>query len=168
VDTTSAAAAKTNNPPPSAKWNTNNTVGFAWAANNGEVELGKLGEKKATNAEVKSFARMMVTDHSKMLTEVKALGTKLKADADTTADDVKDLINGSRDEVKDLTDKAKGADWDKNYMDKMVADHQKVLDKLNDAAKNNTDPDITKALTEATGKVQEHLTKAQAVRAKLG
>jgi putative membrane protein len=69
--------------------------------------------------------------------------------------------------VKELTDKAKGADWDKNYIDKAVDDHQKVLGKLQDAAKDNTDPEMTKALTEATAKVQAHLTKAQAIQAKL-
>jgi predicted outer membrane protein len=87
--------------------------------------------------------------------------------ADTTMDDTKDLINGSHDELKDLTDKAKGADWDKDFIGKMVDDHQKVLDKLQDAAKNTTDSTWTKALTDATGKVQEHLTKAQALQAKL-
>jgi predicted outer membrane protein len=87
--------------------------------------------------------------------------------ADTTVDDVKGLMGHAKDELKDLTDKAKGADWDKNFMDKMIEDHQKVLDKLQSAAKDNTDPEITKALTDATGHVQEHLTKAQAIRAKL-
>src|SRR5436190_1474449 len=87
--------------------------------------------------------------------------------ADTTAaaaDDVRHLSNHARDEIKDLTDKAAGADWDKNYMDKMVDDHQKVLDKLQDASKNTTDPDVTKALEAAVGKVQTHLTKAQDIR----
>lgn len=166
ADTTAAAAATTTTPTPS-KWTAGTLLGYTWAADNGEVALGKLGQTKATNAEVKAFAKEMVTDHSKMLAGDKALATKLNATADTTADDVKDLLGHTNDEVKDLTDKAKGADWDKDFMDKMVEDHQKVLDKLNSAAKDNTDPDVTKALTDASSHVQEHLTKAQAIRAKL-
>jgi putative membrane protein len=169
-DTTAAAAATATPATPAAtvaKWTPATLLGYTWAANDGEVQLGKLGQTKATNAEVKAFAKMMVTEHGKMLADSKALGAKLNATADTTVDDVKDLMGHAKDELKDLTDKAKGADWDKNYMDKMIDDHQKVLDKLQSAAKDNTDAEVTKALTEATGHVQEHLTKAQAIRAKL-
>ncbi|HEY4303700.1 MAG TPA: DUF4142 domain-containing protein [Gemmatimonadaceae bacterium] len=166
ADTTAAAAAVTTTPPPS-KWTAPNTVGFAWAANNGEVQVAKLAETKAGNADVKAYAKMLVADHSKMLADVKALATKTSVVPDTTMDDVKDLMGHSRDELKDLTDKAKGADWDKDFIGKMVDDHQKVLDKLQDAVKNTTDSTWTKALTEASGKVQEHLTKAQELQAKL-
>jgi putative membrane protein len=148
-------------------WSNPSVLGFALAANNGEVQLGKLGQTKATNAQVKAFAKQMVTDHSAMLSQTKKLGTKLDATADTTAGDAHDLMAHGNDELKELTDKAAGADWDKNFMDKMIDDHQKVLDKLQDAAKNTTDADVRKALEEATGKVQAHLTKAQDIKTKL-
>jgi predicted outer membrane protein len=164
---TTAAASATAVTPTNTKWSTPTIVGFAVAANNGEIALGKLAETKGTNGEVKQFGKMMVTDHSAMLAATKKLGTKLNAQPDTTAGDVTDLMNHGRDEMKDLTDKPKGADWDKDYIDKAVSDHQAVLGKLQDAAKTNTDPDVSKALTEATAKVQAHLTKAQAIQAKL-
>jgi putative membrane protein len=150
-----------------SKWTTGSIVGFATAANEGEVQLGRLGEKKATSPQVKAFAKLMVTDHSAMLASTKKLGVKTKATPDTTMGDVHDLMGHSRDEMKELTDKAAGADWDKNFMDKMVDDHKAALDKLQDASKNATDPDVKKALEGATGKVQEHLTKAQDLRAKM-
>jgi putative membrane protein len=148
-------------------WATPTVLGFAWAANNGEIALGKLGEKKATNAEVKAFAKQMVTDHTAMLADSKKLAAKLSATPDTAANDAHDLMSHGNDEIKDLTDKAAGADWDKDYMDKMIDDHQKVLDKLQNAAKANTDADVSKALVDATAKVQAHLTKAQDIKAKL-
>jgi putative membrane protein len=182
VDTTAAAAARVDtamtpgNPSaapgttattPASNWTSPNVIGFAEAANNGEIALGKLGEKKATSADVKAFAKMMVTDHSAMLSDTKKLGTKLAATPDTTFGDTHDLMNHGNDEVKELTDKAAGADWDKNYMDKMIDDHQKVLGKLQDAAKSSTDADVQKALEGATAKVQAHLTKAQDIKAKM-
>jgi putative membrane protein len=148
-------------------WASPTVLGFAWAANTGEIALGKLGEKKATSPAVKAFARQMVTDHTAMLADAKKLGTKIYTTPDTAANDAHDLMTHGTDEVKDLTDKAAGADWDKNYMDKMIDDHQKVLDKLQDAAKNTTDADVSKALVETTAKVQAHLTKAQDIKAKL-
>ena len=165
-DTTTAAAATTTTPPPS-KWTAPSTIGFAWAANDGEIPIAKLAETKAGNADVKAYAKMLVADHTKMLSEVKALATKQSITPDTTMDDVKDAMGHARDELKDLTDKAKGADWDKDFIGKMVDDHQKVLDKLQDAVKNTSDSTITKALTAASGKVQQHLTKAQELQAKL-
>jgi putative membrane protein len=160
--TPSAAPATT-----TTTWANPTVIGYAWAANNGEIALGKLGQSKATNADVKAFARQMVTDHTAMLADSKKLATKLNATPDTAANDAHDLMNHGKDEIKDLTDKAAGADWDKNFMDKMIDDHQKVLDKLQDAAKATTDADVSKALVAATAKVQEHLTKAQAIKAKL-
>jgi putative membrane protein len=146
-------------------WTEPSILGYTGAANNGEIELGQLGAKKATNAKVKAYARELVAEHRTMLAEGKSMATKLSATADTAADDVRDLMNHARDEVKDLTDKAAGADWDKDFINKMIDDHQKVLDKLQDAAKNTTNADLRAALEKATGKVQQHLTKAQDIKA---
>jgi putative membrane protein len=145
-------------------WTDSTILGYALAANTGEVRFGQLGVKKATNAKVKAFAQEMVTEHRAMQAEAKSLATKVKATADTTADNARDLLNDGRDQIKDLTDKAAGADWDKNYIDKAIDEHQKVLDKLQDAAKNTTNADLRTALEKATGKVQQHLTKAQDIK----
>ena len=45
--------------------------------------------------------------------------------------------------------------------------HQKVLDKLQDAAKSTTDTTVAAGLAKSTAKVQEHLTKAQSIQAGL-
>ena len=145
-------------------WTPASIFGYTVAADSGEVQLGKLAQKKATNPAVKAFAREMVTDHSAMLKADHTLGTKLNATWDSTANNVGDVLNHTRDAIKDLTDKAAGADWDGDYIDKMIDDHQSVLDKLQDAAKNSNDADVRAALEKATGKVQEHLTKAQDIK----
>jgi len=145
-------------------WTNDKIFGFAHNANAGEIALGKLAETKATNPQVKAFAREMVKDHSAMMSETHALMGKLKANVDTAADDARDLANAGKDKLKELTDKAAGKDWDQNYIEDQINTHQKVLDKLTDAAKSNTDSTLTKALSKATSKVQEHLTKAQAIK----
>ena len=92
---------------------------------------------------------------------------KVNATVDSTWDDAKDLAGDGAEKLKELTEKEKGADWDKNYIESQVDIHQRVLDKLTDAAKSNTDTTITAALTKATAKVQAHLTKAQSIKAGL-
>ncbi|HEX5074383.1 MAG TPA: DUF4142 domain-containing protein [Gemmatimonadaceae bacterium] len=145
-------------------WTSASILGFARAANNGEIREGELAERKATTPAVKAFARQMVADHRTMLSDGKTLATKLKVTPDTADDDVRDVMKDVSDEVKDLTDKKAGLDWDEAYIDNQIKAHKDVLDKLQDASKNTTDPDLRAALEKATGKVQEHLTKAQDIK----
>ena len=170
IDTTHRAdslAARADTAAKGGGWNAASILGYATAANMAEIQEAKLAEKKATNPQVKAFARQMLADHEALLKDGKSLAAKLKAQADTANGDAHDLLNGSRDELKDLTDKKAGADWDKDFIDKEIDGHQHVLDKLQDAAKNTNDADLRAGLEKATGKVQEHLTKAQDLKAKL-
>jgi len=145
-------------------WTSANTVGFAAAAGAGEIRESELAVRKATTPAVKSFARQVIADHRALQTDMKALATKLNVKPDTADDDVRDAVKHSADDIKDLTDKKPGHDWDEQYIDNQIKDHKDVLDKLQDAAKNTTDADLRAALEKATGKVQEHLTKAQAIK----
>jgi putative membrane protein len=145
-------------------WTNDHIFGYAHNANEGEIALGKLASTKATNAKVKQFGAEMVKDHQAMMKDTHALMEKVKAGVDSTWDDAKDLASNGADKLKELTDKEKGADWDKNYIESQVDMHQKVLDKLQDAAKNSTDTTVTAGLSKATAKVQEHLTKAQSIK----
>lgn len=165
-DTTGMASAN-DTAGTTGKWSNPSVIGFAVASNGGEVQVAKLAVTKATNPTVRAFARQMIADHSAMLAQSRKLATKLSATPDTTTGDASDALNHTHDEMQDLSSKARGADWDKDYMDKMVSDHQDALSKLQDAAKNTTDPQVRAALETATGKVQAHLTKAQDIDSKL-
>jgi putative membrane protein len=148
-------------------WTNDHIFGFVHNANEGEIALGKLASTKATNAKVREFGQEMVKDHTQMMKDAHALMTKVNAGVDSTWDDAKDLAGAGADKLKELTDKAKGADWDKNYIDFMVDGHQKVLGKLQDAAKATSDTTVAAGLAKASAKVQEHLTKAQSIQAGL-
>jgi putative membrane protein len=152
------------NPTARSGWTEPSILGFAAAANAGEIQLAQLGVKKATNAKVKAYARELVAEHRELLAQGKSMAKKLSVTADTASDAARDLMNHARDEVKELTEKPAGADWDKDFINKMIDDHQKVLDKLQDAAKNTTNTDLRAALEKATGEVQQHLTKAQDIK----
>jgi putative membrane protein len=159
-----AAAATDTTANRTGSWTDGQIFAFASAANNGEIAEGKLAQTRATNAKVKAFARQMVTDHQAMLNELKTFAKNHNITADSTRNDVTDLTKDARDELKDLTDKAKGADWDKDFMDKEIDGHKKVLDKLQEAERSTTNPQFKEMLTKAIGKVQEHLTKAQDIK----
>ena len=155
---TDSAAASNNG------WTDGQILAFAVVANKGEIAEAKLATTKATNAKVKAFARQMLTDHTAMLNEGTTFAKKNNITPDSTKNDVVDLQKDAIDEMKDLETKAKGADWDKEFVDKEIDGHKKVLDKLQSAQNATTNQQLKDMLTKATAKVQEHLTKAQAIK----
>ena len=122
------------------------------AANGGlaEVALGKLAQQKATDARVKSFADMMVKDHSKANDELAAIA-KAKNITLPAAPDA--------DHQKKLDDLAKlsGKDFDKAYVDAMVDGHKKTLDLMQMAAKDCKDSDLKAFAAKIVPTVQMHL-----------
>lgn len=162
VDSAATAMANT-----AGSWTNDRIFGFTHNADNGEIALGKLAATKATNSVVKSYGQQMVKDHQAMMNDAHALMGKVNATADSTWDDAKDLAGDGAEKLKELTEKAKGADWDKNYIESQVDIHKRVLEKLQDAVRNNSDTTVTAAITKATAKVQEHLTKAESIKAGL-
>jgi putative membrane protein len=147
-------------------WGDGQILGYTTAVNNDEIAEGKLASTKARHPEVKAFAAMMVKEHQAMLAEGTAFASSHNVTADTTKDDITSAMKDGRESLKDFTDKAAGADWDKDYLDHQIEEHEKVLGKLEDAAKGTANTDLRAMLVKATGKVQEHLTKARALKEK--
>ncbi|HEU4720394.1 MAG TPA: DUF4142 domain-containing protein [Gemmatimonadaceae bacterium] len=162
VDSAATAMANT-----AGSWTNDRIFGYTHNADNGEIALGKLAATKATNSVVKAYGQQMVKDHQAMMNDAHALMGKVNATADSTWDDAKDLAGDGAEKLKELTEKEKGADWDKNYIESQVDIHKRVLEKLQDAVRNNSDTTVTAAVTKATAKVQEHLTKAESIKAGL-
>lgn len=160
----STATGNMNAQTTNASWSHDRVFGFEHNVNNGEIALGTLASTKGTNAQVKAFGRQMVTDHKAMMAEQHATMGKMNAAMDTTAGDAGDILEGANEMVKELTEKEKGADWDRAFVDGQIKTHEKVLERLEDAAKNSTDSTLTAALPKAAAKVQEHLTKARSLR----
>ena len=168
TDTTSAAGAVATPNDSAARaananngWTDGHIIGFTTAANASEIAEGKLAQTKATNAQVKAFAKQLVTDHQAMMDEGKAFATSNNVMPDTTNSDVTDLMHESQDGLKDLQEKKAGKDWDKEFIEHEIDGHKKVLEKLQQAAQSTTNQQLKDMLTKASGKVQEHLTKAQ-------
>jgi putative membrane protein len=97
-------------------------------ANKVDIDAGKLAASRSTSDEVKTFARLMVTDHTGVNKSATDLAGKLKVtpqDNPTSqslkADGEKNLAH-----LKTL----KGAAFDKAYIDNEVAYHQQVIDAL--------------------------------------
>ena len=95
-------------------------------ANQVDIDAGQLAKARSTDAQVKKFAELMITDHTGVNKSATALVTKLKV---TPADNAtsQSLKSGGDANLKTLKG-LKGAAFDKAYIDHEVGYHQAVLD----------------------------------------
>ena len=135
------------------------------AANQGEIAAGKMAETKATNASVKSFARDMVTAHTRMLNEGNALAKRLKITPDTAAADSITAMNQST--AATLESAAKGAAFDSAYVNAQVAGHEYVLTMIKNAEGAAQNADLKTMLTKAEPQVQTHLDRIKNIQGKM-
>jgi len=136
--------------------------------NAAEVAVGKTAASKAQNAEVKSFANMMVKDHTA------ALG-KLKDVEGVTTTDVKP--NAKHQATADRLSKLSGAEFDREYMSAMVTDHEEALSFLERQSKqtnsgssssNAGKKSLAKVSEDLIPTVRQHLQQAQKIQKDLG
>ena len=125
-----------------------------------EVELGRLAQDKGKNENVKSFAGMMVRDHSGVNDQVKSFAKRRNV---TLPDSVS---NSHKDKKNDLM-KKEGAAFDKAYMDAMVKGHQDVVDLFEKAANNSTDDEVKTFINNILPSIKTHLDSAKSIRKRL-
>jgi putative membrane protein len=135
------------------------------AANQGEIDAGKLAETKATSASVKSFAHDMVAAHTAMLNSGNALAKKLNITPDSAAADSISSMNQST--AAALNAAAKGPAFDSAYVNAQVDGHQYVLDLIKRAEGAAQNADLKSALTSTEPKVQAHLDRIKDIQGKM-
>ncbi|HEU4629078.1 MAG TPA: DUF4142 domain-containing protein [Gemmatimonadaceae bacterium] len=135
-------------------------------ANGKEIATGRIAQEKAQNADVKSFAGDMVTDHQAMQGQVDSLVTALNITPQAAEPDT--LQQALDQATQQLQGQAAGADFDRMYMDMMVSDHQATLDLLNRAASGAQRAELRTLIQGAIPKVQQHLDRARQIRGALG
>ena len=122
-----------------------------------EVELGRLGQQRGMHDEVKQFAARMVADHGKANDELKALaaakGVSLPTAIDRKHQRLAEKLNG-----------LSGPDFDREYMQHMLADHRKTVKSFARFARNGKDADVKSFAANTLSTLQSHLRAAQATR----
>lgn len=125
-----------------------------------EVKLSELAMQKSGNADVKSFATMMVKDHGEANKKLMALAATKNITLPTDLDeDHQKLWN-------DLNGKS-GMDFDKAYVDAMVDGHEKAVKLLQDEVKDAKDADLKMFAQEVLPTVEGHLNTIKGIKAKM-
>ena len=158
------STARVNAPPPAPPALTDGQiVGIVQLVNQAEINNGKQASSRATSVAVKSYARMMVTDHEQMHKDTDKLADNLKISEDDSP--AKQKYSKAADVELDSLKSFKGAAYDKAYIDAAVSDHQEVLNALDkELIPGAVNPSLKAALQTARGKVAAHLQKAQEIQ----
>jgi len=136
-------------------------------ANQVDIDAGKLAAATTSNAEVKKFAQLMVTDHTGVNKQAVALVTKLKVTPEDN-DTSKSLKAGGEKNVASLKP-LKGAAFDKAYVDHEVAYHQSVLDAVDKTlVPNASNAELKALLVKVRPAFVAHLEHAKHLQSSLG
>ena len=92
-----------------------------------EVEMGKMAQQKGKSAGVKKIGGTMVADHTKANNELMGIAKNKGVD-----------LSKEKPKSHSMSD----ANFDKEYIDMMVKDHEKDLAAFQGEAKNGSDPDV--------------------------
>ena len=156
----SCGAMSTQTPVPA-----NDIAGILTTANQSEIDQANIALGKTSNAGVRAFAQMMVTDHTNALNtarDVFARNGITPADNATT-DDLK--TNGRRSTMN--LNAYSGASFDRAYMQAQIDTHQWLLTNLDSLLIPSSRGDLRNLLETTRATVSSHLDKAREVLGKL-
>ncbi len=116
---------------------------------------------KATTAEVKKHAQMMLTDHKKMGEDMQALARKknMNLPTDAPADKKQMLEAMNRDK--------KGKDWDMAYIDQQIADHKETISLFEQGEGSVQDAELKSLITATLPKLRSHLQMVEEAKGKM-
>ena len=166
------------------------------AVNQAEIQDGQLGQRQARNAQVKTFARELVSSHTKALRETRQLAktnnVQLMSDSATSANRAggTDTSNKSaastpgsapgtaesgvvaqlktmHTQTMDQVRSQRGAAFDSAFVNAQVMGHQQVFDLLQRAQSQAQNSSVQQHLTASMKDVQSHLERAQQLQQRL-
>ncbi len=119
-----------------------------------EVQLGKIAQQKASSYKVKEFGERMINDHSKANKQLKDIAQKNNISLPDS------MLDDSRDTYNELSHYS-GSEFDKHYMDKMVADHKTTIKLFEEASRNARIPEIQQWAKNTLPILKQHLQLAE-------
>lgn len=125
----------------------------------GEVELTKLAEEKSTNAEIKGFASMLWNDHTQLNQQVKQMAQERNVTLPPTTSEDHNKV------MADMKTRS-GKNFEKEFLDKLVVNHNKSISLFEDAIKEVNDAAVRTFADNTLPKLRVHRDSAQALKKK--
>lgn len=144
---TAPAALAADPTPPSG--DTAAVLGKLHHANQMEIDMGKLAQEKGESKDVKAFGKALVKDHTAADKKVTALAKEQNVDLSANTPS---MPMGKMDKLKGMS----GAEFDREFAQAMLDDHQKDVDDAKAAQEKTTDPKLKKLLAATIPVLEKH------------
>ena len=119
-----------------------------------EAHIGKMAEDRAATDKVKDFGKTLVQDHTSDYDALTALSTK-------TGDPIPKAIDKENDHAIATLDQYKGKQFDRTFLMRQSAEHQKLIKAFKEEAEHGSNPDIKAYANKALATIERHLHDAQ-------
>ncbi|HEX8794846.1 MAG TPA: DUF4142 domain-containing protein [Polyangiaceae bacterium] len=135
------------------------------AINQGEIQAAQLAEQKSTAPEVKRFARDMLTSHRNIMNEDQSVLSQAQI---TPSDNAvsQQLRTDAQGEMSTL-EGMRGRDFDKEYVDEQIKDHNKAIELIDRIIPNIKNPQLKAQLQNARPRLEAHLREAERLQQKM-
>ena len=141
----------------------NDFVDSAAAGGIAEIETSRLALEKSKSADIKAFANMMITDHSKANDQLAALAKK----NDIEVPDTTTLVKQAKEKILDMRDES----FDAAYANNQVKAHEDTIELFKKEANTVTDdrikgaPDLKGFAQKMLPALEKHLEMAKKLQA---
>lgn len=113
-----------------------------------EVQISRIAATRTSNADVKRFAQMIVEDHESANEQLAALAT------------ARGISLPAKELHGDKWEKRDAKNFDKDYLEKMVSDHEDTVKLFEKQARNGEDAESVAFARKHLPKLQQHLQQA--------
>jgi putative membrane protein len=118
-------------------------------ASMGEVEISRVAAERSSNPRVREFAEQMIKDHSQLNDELATLAAN------------RGITLPAKDNVADKWMKQNAKDFDRDYLKRMVADHEDAVKLFQKQATEGENAELVAFARKHLEAIQHHLEQAK-------
>jgi putative membrane protein len=143
-----------------------NIVALLDEANKADSAAGAFAAGKATNPQVRAFAKLMMGEHHALRAAGQKLAKKLNVTPQPPTEDP--LPAAAESEMAALRAAPKGPQFDQTYIDQEVTIHKAVLDLVDKAHDQASNEELKALIEQAKPVIEKHRDLAEEIQKKLG
>ena len=114
-----------------------------------EIDLSKIALKKSKNDDVKTYAQQMITDHTKLIADMKPFADQMGVQPPTK-------LNATHQQEAQRLSSMSGEKFDKEYITAMSTDHHKSLTEFKAEETATANPALKTTVMQGEQVVQQH------------
>jgi putative membrane protein len=140
--------------------------GLLEAAHQADLHAGQVAQRRASDPQVRTYARRMESDHDVLLKKGRQASAKLKIPPGL-GEEGRDLLREHTDDMAEVQTQT-GLSFDQKYVQHEIDLHQKLLHQIDHASQHTQRPELKTLVEQLRPALQEHLRAARTLQQRVG